>query len=59
MPMFLVALRKWDDTYYRTVVSELDTPELNKLRELARNRDFRVDCERLDTIEDMEDFLTS
>jgi hypothetical protein len=35
----------------------LDTPEMRRLRESAISKGFRLDLERLDTIESMERFL--
>jgi hypothetical protein len=57
--LFLVSLRMFDDTYYRTAMAEtmLKTPEMEGLRKRAHSQGFRVDLERLDTIEDMERFL--
>jgi hypothetical protein len=56
---YLVSLRMFEDTYYRATMAEsmLNTPEMANLRNLARKRGFRVDLERMDTIEDMERFL--
>jgi hypothetical protein len=56
---FLVNLRMFDDTFYRAVMAErmLDTPEMRLLRELAQAKGFRVDLERMSTIEEMERFL--
>ena len=57
--LFLVSLRMFDDTYYRTAMAEamLNTPEMEGLRRRAHAKGYRVDLERLDTIEDMERFL--
>ena len=59
MTTFLVNLRMFDDTYYRTAMAEamLNTPEMEGLRELAQAKGFRVDLERMSTIEEMERFL--
>lgn len=57
--MVLVKLMKWDDTYYKFVMAEtmLGTPEMQNLRKMAHAHDFRLDLERLNTIEQTEKFL--
>lgn len=57
--MHLIKLMLYDDCYYKTVMAEnmLNTPEMENLRKHAHKHGFRIDMERLDTIEGIEKFL--
>lgn len=63
MTTFLVELKTFDDTYYKTVVEVKGlitnpaqiVPE--EVTELAHAKGFRVDISRLDTMDSMRTFL--